>query len=78
MSDADFEYNQKCKWLEKQEKGDAESEEEENSEEEMAGIDSGSEDTGMEDDGSEDAGGDSEMMGDVQPDNSAEGGSGEM
>ena len=78
MSDADFEYNQKCKWLEKQEKGDAESEEEENSEEEMSGIDSGSEDTGMEDDGSEDAGGDSEMMGDVQPDNSAEGGSGEM
>ena len=44
----------------------------------MSGIDSGSEDTGMEDDGSEDAGGDSEMMGDVQPDNSAEGGSGEM
>ena len=78
MSDADFEYNQKCKWLEKQEKGDAESEEEENSEEEMSGMDSGSEDAGMEDDGSEDAGGDSEMMGDVQPDNSAEGGSGEM
>ena len=44
----------------------------------MSGIDSGSEDTGMEDDGSEDAGGDSEMMGDVQPDNSAESGSGEM
>ena len=78
MSDADFEYNQKCKWLEKQEKGDAESEEEENGEEEMAGIDSGSEDAGMEDDGSGDAGGDSEMMGDVQPDNSAEGESGEM
>ena len=78
MSDADFEYNQKCKWLEKQEKGDAESEEEENSEEEMSGIDSGSEDAGMENDESEDAGGDSEMMGDVQPDNSAEGGSGEM
>ena len=78
MSDADFEYNQKCKWLEKQENGDAESEEEENGEEEMSGMDSGSEDAGMEDDGSEDAGGDSEMMGDVQPDNSAEGGSGEM
>lgn len=78
MSDADFEYNQKCKWLEKQEKGDAESEEEENGEEEMSGMDSGSEDAGMEDDGSEDAGGDSEMMGDVQPDNSAESGSGEM
>ena len=78
MSYADLEYNQKCKWLEKQEKGDAESEEEENGEEEMAGTDAGLEDAGMEDDGSSEAGGDSEMMGDVQPDNSAESGSGEM
>ena len=44
----------------------------------MAGTDAGLEDAGMEDDGSSEAGGDSEMMGDVQPDNSAEGGSGEM
>ena len=41
-------------------------------------MDSGAEDTGIEDDGSGDAEGDSEMMGDVQPDNSAESGSGEM
>lgn len=81
MSEADLEWNEKCK-LEEKEGEEAEQEENGEGDEELAGNEM--EDTGSEDtdngDIESDAGaeGDSEMMGDVQPDNSAESGSGQM
>lgn len=80
MSDSDLEWNEKCKLEEKQAKGDEEPDEEsgEGEEEMNGGMDDmgGGEDTGMESD--ETGGGDSEMMGDVQPDNTAGDTGGEM
>lgn len=76
MSDSDLEWNEKCKLEDKQAKGDEEPDEENGEgEEEMNGDmgaegEAGGEDTGMEPD--ETGGGDSEMMGDVQPDNTAD------
>lgn len=81
MSEADLEWNEKCK-LEEKENEEAE-QEEGNGDEEMSGDmggedtgDEGMDDTGMESDTS--AGGDQEMMGDVQPDNTSGESSGEM
>lgn len=80
MSDSDLEWNEKCKLEEKQAKGDEEPDEEgmEGEEEMNGGMDDmgGGEDSGMESD--ETSGGDSEMMGDVQPDNTASDTEGEM
>ena len=81
MSEADLEWNEKCK-LEEKENEEAE-QEEGNGDEEMSG-DMGGEDTG--DEGMDDTrmesdtsgGGDQEMMGDVQPDNTSGESSGEM
>lgn len=81
MSEADLEWNEKCK-LEEKENEEAEQEEENGDEEmngDMGGEDTGDEgmdDTGMESDTS--GGGDQEMMGDVQPDNTSGESSGEM
>jgi hypothetical protein len=69
MSDADLELNEKYKFEEKIESGEAESEEEEGGDEEMGG-DEGGGDEGGDDSGSEsdDMGGlDSELLGDVSP-----------
>lgn len=81
MSEADLEWNEKCK-LEEKENEEAE-QEEGNGDEEMSGDmggedtgDEGMDDTGMESDTS--GGGDQEMMGDVQPDNTSGESSGEM
>lgn len=81
MSEADLEWNEKCK-LEEKENEEAE-QEEGNGDEEMSGDmggedtgDEGTDDTGMESDTS--GGGDQEMMGDVQPDNTSGESSGEM
>ena len=82
MSEADLEWNEKCK-LEEKENEEAEQEENGGDEEmdnggqEDNSGDENSTDTGMESD-TGDQGSDSEMMGDVQPDNSAENSSGEM
>lgn len=83
MSEADLEWNEKCK-LEEKENEEAEQEEANGGEEEMnadmgaegTGDEGGTEDSGMESDTS--AGGDQEMMGDVQPDNTSGESSGEM
>lgn len=72
MSEADLEWNEKCKMEEKQDQGDEEQEgdEEGTGDEELAGG-TGDEGSGdMESDGGTE-GGDSEMMGDVQPDNTS-------
>lgn len=81
MSEADLEWNEKCK-LEEKENEETE-QEEGNGDEEMSGDmggedtgDEGMDDTGMESDTS--GGGDQEMMGDVQPDNTSGESSGEM
>lgn len=81
MSEADLEWNEKCK-LEEKENEEAE-QEEGNGDEEMSGDmggedtgDEGMDDTGMESDTSGE--GDQEMMGDVQPDNTSGESSGEM
>jgi len=80
MSEADLEWNEKCKLEDKE---NEEAEEENPDDEEMNGGmedqgDEGSGDeTGMESDGG-DEGGDNEMMGDVQPDNTSGESSGEM
>lgn len=81
MSEADLEWNEKCK-LEEKENEETE-QEEGNGDEEMSGDmgaedtgDEGMEDTGMESDTSGE--GDQEMMGDVQPDNTSGESSGEM
>ena len=82
MSEADLEWNEKCK-LEEKENEEAEQEENGGDEEMDNGGqeenegDENAADTGMESD-TGDQGSDSEMMGDVQPDNSAENSSGEM
>jgi hypothetical protein len=70
MSDADLELNEKYKFEEKIESGEAESEEEEGGDEEMGGGDEGGDEGGGDDSGSEsdDMGGlDSELLGDVSP-----------
>lgn len=80
MSEADLEWNQKCK-LEDNQNKNAEEQEENNDEEEMNGGDMGGEDNtdmGGDMESDDNGGGDAEMMGDVQPDNSAESSSGEM
>lgn len=84
MSEADLEWNEKCKMEEKQDQGDEEQEgdEEGTGDEELAGGtgDEGTGDEGsgdMESDGGSE-GGDSEMMGDVQPDNTSGSDSGSM
>ncbi len=80
MSEADLEWNQKCK-LEDSQNKNAEEQEENNDEEEMNGGDMGNEDNtdmGGDMESDDNGGGDAEMMGDVQPDNSAESSSGEM
>lgn len=81
MSEADLEWNEKCK-LEEKENEETE-QEEGNGDEEMSGDmggedtgDEGMDDTGMESDTSGE--GDQEMMGDVQPDNTSGESSGEM
>lgn len=81
MSEADLEWNEKCK-LEEKENEEAE-QEEGNGDEEMSGDmggedtgDEGMDDTRMESDTSGE--GDQEMMGDVQPDNTSGESSGEM
>lgn len=67
MSDADLELNEKYKFEEKIESGDAESEEEEGGDEEMASGDEGAGDeAGGESEGG-DEGLDSELLGDVEP-----------
>lgn len=83
MSEADLEWNEKCKMEEKQDQGDEEQEGDEGTgDEELAGGtgDEGAGDEGsgdMESDGGSE-GGDSEMMGDVQPDNTSGSDSGSM
>lgn len=81
MSEADLEWNQKCK-LEDNQNKNAEEEEETQDDEEMNG-DIGGEENAEDNSGDMEADNgasesDSEMMGDVQPDNSAEGGSESM
>jgi uncharacterized membrane protein YgcG len=67
MSDADLELNEKYKFEEKIEKGEAESEEEEGGDEEMGGGDEGGGDEGGGESDGGDEGLDAELLGDVEP-----------